>query len=176
MKKLDKFLNENKINIPYKKIKKNEKQRLAVVCFAENEENEYLLLNRYKEPFKGFLVPPGGKVEKNETIEQAVKREFLEETTFELENIEFQVLTSETGPENYNWILFIFTAKIKKQSLKTCNEGILGWYKKSQLKNLKLSSIDKLTLPYIMDKNKYFIELNYDQEKNPTILNIQKIN
>ncbi|WP_240739434.1 hypothetical protein [Marinitoga lauensis] len=43
-----------------------------------------------------------------------MKREFMEETGFELKNIRLKVFTSEEGPKHYNWILFIFLADIKR--------------------------------------------------------------
>ncbi len=37
-------------------------------------KNNLLFIKRSKKPFKNTLVLPGGKVEKNETIETALKR------------------------------------------------------------------------------------------------------
>ena|SRR6185369_10896059 len=43
-------------------------------------DGKILLIKRGVEPFKGFWALPGGYVEWDETVEDAVKREVLEET------------------------------------------------------------------------------------------------
>lgn len=47
-----------------------------------------LMVRRSKEPFKGMLALPGGFVNEGETVEEAMKREVLEETSLEVEPIE----------------------------------------------------------------------------------------
>ena len=44
------------------------------------DERKILLVKRRFEPYKGLWALPGGFVEKNETVEQAVEREAFEET------------------------------------------------------------------------------------------------
>jgi len=44
------------------------------------KDGKILLLKRGVEPFKGFLHVVGGYVEENESLKEAVKREFKEET------------------------------------------------------------------------------------------------
>lgn len=52
---------------------------VGVGAFILNENNELLLLQRNKEPEKGFWSIPGGSVELFETCEEAVIREIKEE-------------------------------------------------------------------------------------------------
>jgi ADP-ribose pyrophosphatase YjhB (NUDIX family) len=51
--------------------------------YIKNEK--ILLLKRATEPFKGHWHLIGGHVEENETLKQALKREFKEETALEIE-------------------------------------------------------------------------------------------
>ena len=170
MKNIMDILNRYNVNIPLDKLLKNSKQRLAVMCFAFNEEEELLLMERYNEPFKGQLVPPGGKVHLGEDIINASKREFLEETSFDFSDIELKVITSEIGPEYYNWIFFIFKGRVKKAPLIECNEGILKWVKKDKLMDENLTSIDKKILPYIFsNEGIYYIDVIYGEDKREVI-------
>jgi 8-oxo-dGTP diphosphatase len=50
--------------------------------------SKVLMVRRKKDPFKGQLALPGGFVNEGETTEDAMKREAMEETSFEVEPIE----------------------------------------------------------------------------------------
>ncbi len=47
-------------------------------------QGKVVLIKRAKEPFKGFWVLPGGRVDVSELLEEAVKREAIEETGIEV--------------------------------------------------------------------------------------------
>ena len=67
----------------------SEKESTSVMVDAVVIENEKLLLvTRKKDPFKGFLTFPGGKVDEGEKVEDAVKRELREETSLDIEPID----------------------------------------------------------------------------------------
>ncbi|SHH20744.1 NUDIX domain-containing protein [Thermosipho atlanticus] len=158
------------------KIRRSKIQKVAVMCYAENEYDEVLMLERSNEPFKNKLVPPGGKVKDGEKISEALKREFFEETGIILKNYVLKVITTELGPEHYNWILFIYKAFIKKQPTIKCSEGKLYWIRKSELKFHNISDIDKKILPYIFyKKGLYLMKINYDELKNAEIISIRKL-
>lgn len=52
----------------------------AVACFVRDDAGRLLCVRRGREPAKGTLDLPGGFVDPEETIEEAVRRELLEET------------------------------------------------------------------------------------------------
>jgi ADP-ribose pyrophosphatase YjhB (NUDIX family) len=54
--------------------------------------NSLLLLVRGKNPFKGFLVPPGGGVNENESFRQAAVRELQEETGIVVNETKLQII------------------------------------------------------------------------------------
>jgi 8-oxo-dGTP pyrophosphatase MutT (NUDIX family) len=73
-------------------------------------QNEKILLVRQKEgPYAGKLDLPGGKIEKGESIEEALRREFEEETALSFDSIKlYQNMTSlveGTTKENTPYIL-----------------------------------------------------------------------
>ena len=48
------------------------------------KDGKILLVKRSCEPFKGFWHVVGGQVQKNEGLEEAIRREFKEETTLDI--------------------------------------------------------------------------------------------
>jgi len=158
------------------KVRKSEKQRLAVMCYAQYG-NKVLFLLRRKEPFAGFLVPPGGKVEKGEEIEDAIRREFREETGLELNELKLKMVTSEEGPENYNWILFTFVGKVDSDKTIECNEGELKWIDIDKMLEENLSTIDRLLIPHIFndDDKVSIIEIRYHEDKYPEIISVKDV-
>ena len=57
----------------------------ATVALIQNDQNELLVCRRAKEPAKGTLDLPGGFIDMNETGEEGVAREVLEETGGQME-------------------------------------------------------------------------------------------
>lgn len=53
---------------------------LTVDCVVLNPRGEVLLIERKNEPFKGQFALPGGFVDVGETVEDACRRELMEET------------------------------------------------------------------------------------------------
>lgn len=51
-------------------------------------DSNVLMIRRKNDPFKGCLALPGGFVNEGETIEEAMKRETMEETSLEVEPVE----------------------------------------------------------------------------------------
>lgn len=62
----------------------------AAVFRSTDNSFEVLLIRRGNEPFKGMWALPGGFVNMDETLEEAVARELKEETS--LENVELEQL------------------------------------------------------------------------------------
>lgn len=57
----------------------NNKQPILTTDGLITKKDKVLLVKRDIEPFKGFWVLPGGHVDYNEKVEQAIKREVKEE-------------------------------------------------------------------------------------------------
>lgn len=59
------------------------------------EGNKVLLIKRASEPFKGQWAIPGGRIEDDETAEDCLRREMMEETGLEVKPIRFTGLYSD---------------------------------------------------------------------------------
>lgn len=61
----------------------------ATVAFIMNEQGELLVCRRGKEPAKGTLDLPGGFIDMNETGEEGIAREVLEETGLQVTRADY---------------------------------------------------------------------------------------
>lgn len=59
---------------------KQKKEHLGIYGVIVNDNNEMLLIKKSRGPYKGRLDLPGGRAEFQETLEETLKREVLEET------------------------------------------------------------------------------------------------
>ncbi len=91
----------------------------------ENDEGEILLVKRKREPQKGWWDLPGGFIDLDETAEESVQREAMEELNISLKNIRYFASSPDVyhyeGIE-YNTICFIFTADIADGELKASDD------------------------------------------------------
>jgi len=55
--------------------------------YIKNEK--VLLIKKSRGPYEGMFDLPGGKIEKGETLEQALRREFIEEVGCEIKDLQF---------------------------------------------------------------------------------------
>ena len=127
---------------------------IGVSAIVFNESNQILCLQREKEPGKGLLGFPGGFVDINESIEQAIHREIKEETGVEVENLKLITNIPNTyiysGMNQYP-LDFYFSATIKKEQTLIPQEGETSNLKFISLKDLHPDS-------FAMESAKIFLE------------------
>ncbi|KAA3630393.1 MAG: NUDIX domain-containing protein [Bacteroidetes bacterium] len=70
------------------------KQHLGVYCLIFSPENELALIHKKRGPYTGLLDLPGGSIEYGEEVEEALKREILEETGLALERFSLRNVIS----------------------------------------------------------------------------------
>ena len=61
---------------------------VCIDCVVRNDKGEYLLVKRKNEPLQGEYWVPGGRLLRNERLEQAVHRKMREEIGIEVEIVE----------------------------------------------------------------------------------------
>jgi 8-oxo-dGTP diphosphatase len=155
---------------------KNRRPLTASMIFIRAEE-KVLLLERFKDPHKGYLVPPGGKVEAGEVPEAAAARELLEETGLDIKSMGLDLfflgVMSEASPIDYNWSVFLFSIDLgEKFEPADCDEGILKWVDLSEIETMKIPESDFHIYRALKNRTKIFLQLDYDADLN--IINIKK--
>lgn len=104
--------------------------KLATLLYIENESGEYLLMERLKNPNKGLLSPPGGKLEMDtaESPLQCAIREAKEECGFDSIDSDWKlcgIITEKEYPHIGNVMIFLMKYKKKIQTLPAdIDEGI----------------------------------------------------
>jgi 8-oxo-dGTP diphosphatase len=83
------------------------------------KNSQILLIERKKEPFKGYLVLPGGFVNEGERVEDAAKREVKEETSLDIVLLEILGVYSEPRRDPRGHVMStVFIGRISKRSYK----------------------------------------------------------
>ncbi|PRO65583.1 NUDIX hydrolase [Alkalicoccus urumqiensis] len=111
-----------------------------------------------KKPRRGWWYPPGGKMESEELVTEAVEREVYEETGLTIKAPELRgVLThlvtdGDSYTEKRTMFLFhaaSFTGNAKLQS----KEGELSWMKIEDLPELDMDEADRLVIQTILEED-----------------------
>lgn len=106
-------------------------------ALIKNDGNKYLALRLNKEIVGNSFVPPGGKLEDNETLRECVVREVKEELNIDIEVGGIVAVTEEKYDDGY-WTFVFFDASIKHGStmiMETDKILKIKWVDISEIKN-----------------------------------------
>ncbi len=135
--------------------------RNTTLCYIE-QDDKYLMLHRVKKENDinhDKWIGIGGKFEFQESPEDCLLREAMEETGLTLTAWRYRgIVTFVSGPEDDAEYMHLFTAHGFHGDLKTCDEGDLEWIEKSRLRELTLWEGDKLFLE-LLEQNAPFFSL-----------------
>ena len=127
---------------------RTENVELTVLCLVRRD-GDYLLQDRVKADWRGYTLP-GGHVEKNESIVDAVIREMQEETGLTIRHPRLcgikQFLT-----DDRRYIVFLFRADEFTGTLRSSEEGEMHWVPATELSTVPLVSDFHQLLSVILD-------------------------
>ena len=111
----------------------------AIVFTKSEGKNSVLLIERGREPFKGKWALPGGFIDPHETLEEACKRELLEETGIEIDKmIQFKAFDAIDRDPRHRTISVVFYAELDRaEKVKGGDDAAnAGWFEVDVLPQL----------------------------------------
>ncbi len=120
--------------------------KVVVFCFVI-VEGEVLLIKRATEPCFGELTVPGGHVHKGEALQEACKRELLEETGYKPSGLSFagMMYMRENDFTEHTYLSVYYTASGVEGALASSPEGEVFW--------ANLEDVLQHTLPAVNQSN-----------------------
>lgn len=144
---------------------------LTTLCYIERDD-KYLMLHRVSKKndiSKDKWLGVGGRFEANESPEECMQREILEETGYDIpkEELNFRgLVTFVSGRGDYE-LMSLFTAHAPDAEPNYCDEGKLEWIKKSDVYGLNLWEGDKIFFKLLKERKDFFsLKLVYDGKDN----------
>jgi 8-oxo-dGTP diphosphatase len=104
-----------------------------------------LLVERGKEPLKGYWSLPGGLVETGERLEDAIAREVSEETGLSVKPLYLaevfqRIMRDQTGRTEYHYVLADYVCKLRSGELKAGDDaGKAAWFPVARIGDLLLT-------------------------------------
>lgn len=92
------------------------------------ERGRILLVERGKEPLKGYWSLPGGVLEIGETLEQGIIREVREETGLEVEPLKMleifeRIIRDSQGAPEYHYVLIDYICRVTGGTLRAADDA-----------------------------------------------------
>lgn len=122
----------------------NQFPKVAVGAVVFNA-GKVLLVKRSNPPAKGLWAIPGGKVKEGETLQQALKREILEETHLHVEPGEiatvFDVIEKDASDNvTVHYVIIDFICRLKSGQLRAGDDAQeAGWFTEEEIKKVPVN-------------------------------------
>jgi ADP-ribose pyrophosphatase YjhB (NUDIX family) len=109
------------------------------------DKDRILLVERGREPLKGYWSIPGGAVETGERLEDALRREVREETGLEVEVVHLvevfeRIMKKEDGGVEYHYILIDYICRPAGGVLQASDDASRAeWFTELEVSALKIT-------------------------------------
>ena len=109
------------------------------------EDGNLLLVERAKEPLKGYWSLPGGIVEAGEKLEDAIRREVQEETGLEVETLSVfeifeRIIPDAAGKAEYHYVLIDYLCRPSSGKLLAASDvSRVAWVPERELREYRLT-------------------------------------
>lgn len=142
--------------------------KLTTLCYIE-KDGCYLMLHRTKKEVdinKEKWIGIGGKFEEDESPEECLLREAMEETGLKLTSYRLRGIITFLSDRWYTEYMFLYTADGFEGELKECDEGTLKWVQKEDVDKLNLWEGDRIFLDLLKQEVPCFsLKLQYEGDK-----------
>lgn len=140
----------------------------STLCYVTRGD-DVLMLHRVKKKDdinKDKWIGIGGKFEENESPDECLLREALEETGLTLTSWKCRGIVTFLTETGFGEYMYLFTADGFEGELKECDEGDLQWVSREFLDNLPKWEGDQIFLDLMWQNAPFFLlTLRYDQDK-----------
>ena len=120
----------------------------VVAGILKDTEGRILAVERGKGTWKGYWEFPGGKVEKEETSEEALKRELFEELGITVGDFQFLTTISYQYPE-FHLTMHCFFCKIVEGEITLNEHSQMRWLYPDELESVDWLPADYQIFPLI---------------------------
>lgn len=142
----------------------------STLCYIE-KDSSYLMLHRIvkkNDVNRDKWIGIGGHFEENESPEECIKREALEETGLTLKNLRYRGIVTFVSNTVEGEYMHLFTSTDFEGVLSDCDEGVLEWVKKKDVPRLNLWEGDLIFFS-LLEKDIPFFSLKLTYENDTLI-------
>ena len=117
----------------------------ALVFRGQGEGLEILLVERGKEPLKGFWSLPGGILEVGEKLEDGLRRELREETGLDVGPLSMfeifeRIMPDAEGRPEYHYVLIDYVCRVTGGTLQAASDvSAVAWVSREHLSQFRIT-------------------------------------
>ncbi len=126
------------------------RSNLTTLCYIENDD-AYLMMHRDKKEVdinKDKWIGVGGHFEKNESPEECLRREVMEETSLKLTSWKLRGVITFITDDSFVEYMFLYTADGYEGEISECNEEFLNGCQRTRSATCQSGRVIRFSLDY----------------------------
>lgn len=121
--------------------------KAALLLFRDNSGIKELLFVRAKT--RDYFIFPGGKQEENETIDEALQRELIEELGTQVQYVDKLGVVLGVTPDGRDMEMHLYSAKLLGEPHPQAEIEEIAWMSKSEVEN-RTQQMTPMTLDHVL--------------------------